>query len=175
MTKIKPIINPVTVEDVTQLSALAIRTFKEAFSKDNSEENMQEYIEEKMSEEQLISELKNPESAFFFASLNNEPAGYLKINFGSAQTESKLDNALEIERIYVLKDCQGLHIGQQLMQQAFDIAKDRNLNTVWLGVWEHNHKAIRFYEQYGFTVFDKHIFRLGDDEQTDLMMKLVLD
>ncbi|MNF16430.1 Protease synthase and sporulation negative regulatory protein PAI 1 [compost metagenome] len=52
-----------------------------------------------------------------------------------------------------------------------EVAVQEQVLYIWLGVWEENKRALRFYEKNGFTVFDKHIFRLGNDEQTDLMMK----
>ncbi|MCB0820060.1 MAG: GNAT family N-acetyltransferase, partial [Bacteroidetes bacterium] len=83
-------------------------------------------------------------------------------------------NSLEIERVYVLKEFHGMHVGRKLLEKAIELANSQNSEFVWLGVWEKNHKAIRFYEKNGFKPFDKHIFRLGEDEQTDIMMKLDL-
>jgi ribosomal protein S18 acetylase RimI-like enzyme len=103
-----------------------------------------------------------------------EVVGYLKLNFGQSQTELKDSKALEIERIYVLKEFQGKNIGQLLYEKAIQIANQNNAEYVWLGVWEENEKAIKFYTKNGFVAFDKHIFKLGDDEQTDIMMKLTL-
>jgi ribosomal protein S18 acetylase RimI-like enzyme len=82
--------------------------------------------------------------------------------------------ALEIERIYVLKDFHGKSVGQMLYKKALEIAQMKKVSYVWLGVWEENPRAISFYKKNGFVEFDKHIFKLGDDEQTDIMMKLIL-
>ncbi|MEX1301581.1 MAG: GNAT family N-acetyltransferase, partial [Desulfotignum sp.] len=90
---------------------------------------------------------------------------------GTSQTESKAENTLEIERIYVLKEFHGKTVGQQLYEKAMEIAKEKSVTYVWLGVWEKNSKAIRFYEKNGFKAFDTHIFRLGNDKQTDILMK----
>lgn len=98
----------------------------------------------------------------------------MKVNFGNVQTELKDNSALEIERIYVLKDYHGKKIGQKLYEKAIEIAKEKDAKYIWLGVWEENHRAINFYQKNGFEVFDKHIFVLGNDEQTDIMMKLKL-
>ena len=98
-----------------------------------------------------------------------------KINFGQSQTELQDDTALEIERIYVLKEFHGKKVGQVLYEKAIEIAKQKNAHYVWLGVWEENPRAISFYKKNGFVEFDKHIFKLGDDEQTDIMMKLKLE
>ncbi len=84
------------------------------------------------------------------------------------------DNAVEIERIYVLHDFHGKGVAQRLYDKAIQVARLKHADFVWLGVWEENPRAIRFYQKNGFVVFDKHTFLLGTDEQTDLMMKLVL-
>ena len=100
--------------------------------------------------------------------------GYLKLNFGDSQTELKDQKALEIERIYVLKEFHGKKVGQLLFEKALKIAEEKKVDYVWLGVWEENLRAINFYKKNGFEEFDKHIFKLGNDEQTDIMMKLKL-
>ena len=97
------------------------------------------------------------------------------MNFGQSQTELQDDKALEIERIYVLKEFHGKNVGQILYNKAIEIAKQNKADYVWLGVWEENPRAIAFYKKNGFVEFDKHIFKLGDDEQTDIMMKLKLN
>lgn len=100
--------------------------------------------------------------------------GYLKLNTGVSQTELKDNDALEIERIYVLKDFHGKKVGQLLFDKAITKAKERHVAYVWLGVWEENKRALQFYTKNGFVEFDQHVFVLGDEAQTDIMMKLEL-
>lgn len=124
--------------------------------------------------EKLAVELNDRDSEFYFASLADDVVGYLKLNFGQSQTELKEQSALEIERIYVLKEFHGKNVGQLLYEKAIEIAKRANVNFVWWGVWEENPRAIKFYEKNGFVAFDRHMFKLGNEEQTDIMMKLQL-
>lgn len=168
------IIERATLADIKKLQEIGRTTFSEAFAAVNSEENMKEYLEKGFSEEKLTGELRNQDSQFYFALLNGKVIGYLKINIGQAQTEKLNLDALEIERIYLLKAFYGQKVGQLLYQKAIDIALEMQASYVWLGVWEENYRALRFYEKNGFTPFGKHKFWLGDDEQTDLMMKKVL-
>lgn len=167
-------IKKVTLNDIDQLQKIGRQTFQETFSESNSEENMKSYLEEGFSGEKLTAELNDNNSEFYFASLDNEVIGYLKINFGESQTELKDSKALEIERIYVSKEFHGKSVGQLLYDKAIQMAKLKNADYVWLGVWEENPRAISFYKKNGFVEFDKHIFKLGNDEQTDIMMKLKL-
>ncbi|GJH39565.1 hypothetical protein RCZ04_01150 [Capnocytophaga sp. HP1101] len=81
---------------------------------------------------------------------------------------------MEIERIYVLKSFHGSGVGQELYQKAITVAREQAVQYVWLGVWEQNPRAIRFYEKNGFVPFDKHVFVLGNDPQTDILMKKTL-
>lgn len=135
---------------------------------------MKKYLEEGFSLDKLTAELTNNHSAFYFAWRGDEVVGYLKVNFGQSQTELKDDKALEIERIYVLQAYHGQKVGQLLYDKAIAIARQAKVAFVWLGVWEKNTRALRFYQKNGFVEFDKHIFKLGDEEQTDLMMRLDL-
>ncbi|MEY4938123.1 MAG: hypothetical protein RIS64_4484 [Bacteroidota bacterium] len=168
-------IKQITLNEITLLQKISRATFFETFAASNTEENMKKYLEEGFSIEKLTTELTDPNCAFYFAWHDNQIIGYLKLNFGAAQTELKDNKALEIERIYVLQAFHGKKVGQILYEKAIQIAKYMNVAYVWLGVWEENPRAIRFYEKNGFVEFDKHIFRLGEDEQIDIMMKLQLE
>ncbi len=167
-------IKRVSLKDIDKLQQISKQTFYETFSALNTEENMRKYLEEGLSIERLTSELNNTYSEFYFALLNDNVIGYLKLNFGQSQTELKDSKALEIERIYVLKEFHGKNVGQLLYEKAIHIAEQSKADYVWLGVWEENPRAINFYKKNGFIEFDKHIFKLGDDEQIDIMMKLQL-
>lgn len=167
-------IRKVTLKDIEQLQKIGRQTFLETFAESNTKENMKTYLEEGFSNEKLATELADNDSEFYFAMLKNEVIGYLKLNFGKSQTELKDNRALEIERIYVSEEFHGKSVGQILYDKAIQIADKKNADYVWLGVWEENPRAISFYKKNGFIEFDKHIFMLGKDKQTDIMMKLKL-
>ena len=168
-------IQKATLQDLERLQQIGRQTFFETFAAANTAENMNNYLAENFSREKLTAELSDPNSEFYFALIGREVVGYLKLNFGSAQTEFQDGHALEIERIYVLKALHGQKVGQVLYEKALDVAKVSGADYIWLGVWEENTRAIHFYQKNGFVPFDKHIFKLGDDAQTDIMMKLELN
>lgn len=162
-------------KDLISLQKIGKLTFSETFASDNSEENLRSYLETAFSTEKVKAELSDKNAEFYFTEFENQIIGYLKVNYGYSQTEIKSEKSLEIERIYVLKEFHGQKVGQILYEKAIELAKGINADFIWLGVWERNKRAIRFYEKNGFTAFDKHIFKLGDDKQTDIMMKLTLE
>lgn len=164
-------IQKVTLNDITALQHVGRKTFADTFADSNSEENMAKYLDEGFSSKKLTNELSNPDSQFYFAVQDKTIVGYLKLNTGGAQTELLDQYALEIERIYVLADYHGKSVGQHLYDKAMQVATALKASYVWLGVWEENLRAVRFYEKNGFVAFDKHVFKLGEDEQTDIMMK----
>lgn len=167
-------IKKIGLDQLVPLQEIGRKTFYDTFFESDSEESMKAYLATSFSTQKLTAELENPNSEFYFATQNEVVIGYLKINFGSAQTELQDGNSLEIERIYVLQDYHGKKVGQLLFEKAIAIAKDNSCSYVWLGVWEENHRALQFYSKNGFVAFDKHIFVFGDEAQTDIMMKLVL-
>lgn len=168
-------IEKVSPGDVTKLQQISSDTFYETFWHLNTKENMDQYINQSFSTEKLSSELLNEGSQFYFAILDDTIIGYLKINTGNAQTEPLGNDHLEIERIYVLQAYHGKKVGQLLYEKAIQIAQGLAATYVWLGVWENNERAKSFYQKNGFAAFDKHIFKLGDDEQTDILMKKPLN
>ena len=168
-------IKKVTIKNIEQLQKIGRQTFQETFSESNTEENLKTYLDKGFSTEKMTVELHDKNSVFYSVTRDNNVIGYLKLNFGASQTELKDQKALEIERIYVLNQFHGKKVGQILYDKAIEVARQKNVDYVWLGVWEKNQRAINFYQKNGFIEFDSHIFKLGNDEQTDIMMKLKLD
>jgi ribosomal protein S18 acetylase RimI-like enzyme len=165
-------IKQIGISELFQLQKISKHTFIETFEDKNSEENMLQYLSESLSLERLALEIENPNSQFYFAILKKTVVGYLKINLGEAQTEYQNKNTLEVERVYVLKEFQGIKVGQLLFNKAISIAKVIEADYLWLGVWEENLKAINFYKKNGLEAFGQHKFMLGNDVQTDILMKL---
>lgn len=161
--------------DLLALQEISRQTFFDTFAIANKEEDMKQYLEVNLSFDQLTEEHNNPSTSFFFAKSNNEILAYIKLNEAEAQTEKREFSSMEIERIYVRKEYQNRGVGQFLLDKSIQITKDKKLNVIWLGVWEQNVSAIRFYERNQFQLFGKHPFMLGTDEQTDLLMERHLD
>lgn len=160
------------IQDADNLQKLALETFSTAFAHLNKEENMKAYMDAAFSTTQLEAELSDDRSQFFFAVADGENVGYLKLNFGGAQTDIQDPEALEIQRIYVHPQHQNAKIGEAMLQKAIAIARNHKLKYIWLCVWESNPRAITFYERNGFRKVGEHPFQFGDDRQTDFIMKL---
>jgi ribosomal protein S18 acetylase RimI-like enzyme len=164
----------IDIRHLQELKRLGKQTFTEAFARVNNPEDFAQYLKEAFSVKTLSSELLNPESRFFFLYSNGQLCGYSKINTGTAQTELQEVESMEIERIYVLKTHQGRGLGAWMLNRFKAMALDEQKRYLWLGVWEENHDAIRFYKQHGFVTFDKHPYYVGSDRQMDWMMRLDL-
>ena len=162
--------------ELPTLRHIAITTFAEAFGPPhNSQRNMDIYLAEHLNKEKLLAEWQHPESEFYFAKKAAEVVGYLKLNTGTAQTEAVEGKCLEVERIYVAAEYRNQQIGQALLDFAIQEATHAQKEFIWLGVWEHNPKAIRFYERNGFTAFSEHIFLMVDDPQRDILMRRTIN
>lgn len=164
-------IRRVEAGEALALQAIARETFTETFRGDNSSSSLQKYLKEHLNLEQMQKELATAESAFYFAQQGEVIVGYLKLNQGAAQKEAHLENALEIERIYALASTHGQGVGQALCTQAIENAQTGGFAWLWLGVWEENPRAIRFYEKNGFMPFSVRTFVLGDEAQDDILMR----
>jgi ribosomal protein S18 acetylase RimI-like enzyme len=167
-------IRKATLSALPLIEMISVQTFTETFAAVNTSANLTNYITSNLNKEILTEELQNEYSAFYLAVKNESIVGYLKINWGTAQTELVQGDALEIQRIYVLEDFKGKKIGQLLLMKAIAIAKSKNLEYIWLGVWESNHKALAFYKKNNFISFDTHTFTMGEEVQTDLLLQLQL-
>ena len=165
------LIKKCTLQDLESLQKISIETFYQTFADSNSAENMKEYLENAYNEEKLYKELSNPNSSFFFVYVDERLAGYLKLNEFPSQSDINDIDSLELERIYILKEFQGAGLGKYLLEHAISIAIEHGKKYIWLGVWEHNEKAKRFYQKNGFYRIGEHSFVVGDDVQIDYVMR----
>lgn len=162
------------IEDLDLLVDISKKTFIAAFEAQNDPDDFKTYLEEAFKSAKLKKEVETPEASFYFVYADEELAGYFKLNVFQAQTDIKADESLEIERIYVLAAFQGKKIGQAMLTEIKSIALQQGKQFLWLGVWEQNAAAIRFYEREGFTKFGTHPYYIGSDEQTDWLLRYQL-
>lgn len=160
-----------TLNDLLLLRELSYKTYNETFRHMNTPPNMKAYLEKAFNIGKLRDELANSNSLFYFLYTEKELAGYLKLNEYEAQTDINDPQSIEIERIYVAKEFQGKSLGRALMNKAVATAKDREKSYLWLGVWEKNQKGIQFYEKNGFYIIGTHPFLMGEEEQTDFILR----
>jgi len=168
-------LEPCPLSDLEVLRQVALETFKASFAAQNDPEDFETYLREAFSTERLRREITELQSRFFFLYDREQLAGYAKVNTGNAQTEPQDANALEIERIYVRAPFQGKGLGSWLLGKLISLAREEGKTYVWLGVWEENKEAIRFYKRHGFVIFGKHPYYIGSDRQMDWMMRLDLN
>lgn len=168
-------IKAVTRADVSSLQQISRETFRATFNKFTAPADMDRFLKEDYETKKLLNEIANPNSRFFFLIVAGQIAGYLKINVGSAQTEQLKENALEVERIYLREAFQHQGFGNILLDYAEEIARREHKDYLWLGVYEHNTNAQRFYKRHGFKRVSEHVFQVGDDSQVDYLLVKKLD
>ena len=162
-----------TIDDAKALTDLAYTTFWDAFAHHpkNAPDDLNHYMRQAFSLEQISAELEDDKSIFLIAELDGEPAGYAKIIIDSIEEGIAATRPIELNRLYSHQQFLGKGIGQALMDACFERAKADGQDVMWLGVWEFNPRAQRFYEKNGFRVVGSHVFQLGEDPQTDLLMQ----
>jgi GNAT superfamily N-acetyltransferase len=169
-----PELRKANLSDLPELLVLARTSFVQAFTAGNKLENVQAYLAEAFTETKLTQEMQNPASTFIVASLDGELVGYTKLNFSAAQADVQDPASVEVARLYTLEKVWGTGLGQQLLDAAIAFGRQEGKTWLWLGVWEHNARAIRFYEKNGLCIFGSHPFPFGDEIQNDWLMRVEL-
>ena len=159
------------IEDADLLAELGAQTFAETFSEDNTPEDMTAYLAASFSLEKLTAELTDPLSIFFIAEVDGQAAGYAKLHPGKASDGVEGQEPVELVRLYVSRKWLGRGVGQALMRRCIDAARGKGFQTIWLGVWERNSRALAFYRKWNFREVGDHIFQLGSDPQRDILMQ----
>lgn len=162
-----------SVDDAKVLTDLAYTTFWDAFAHHpkNAPDDLAYYMRQAFSLEQITAELSDEKSIFLIAEVDGEAAGYAKIIIDNIEPGITAKKPVELSRLYSHQKFLGQGIGQTLMDACFERAIEEGRDVMWLGVWEFNPRAQRFYEKNGFRVVGKHTFQLGSDPQTDLLMQ----
>ena len=160
-----------TTADAAVIADLSRSTFYDSFAADNSKEDMDKFMNEVFTREALIREVGAPGNIFILAEDGLETVGYARLREHNKPPELGDADTLEIARIYAATNSIGKGVGKALMEKSLAIAKELKKDIIWLGVWEHNQRAIDFYTKWGFEKFGTHVFQLGNDPQTDWLMK----
>jgi ribosomal protein S18 acetylase RimI-like enzyme len=163
-----------TVADAELIADLSRTTFYDAFAKDNTKENMDHFMNTVFTREALMQQVLNNDGIFLLAFDADDAVGYVRMREKNEEQIMEGTNAIEIARIYAVQQAVGKGVGPALMQACIDLAKELKKPVIWLGVWEKNPRAIAFYQKWGFEKFGEHVFPIGDDPQTDWLMKKAL-
>ena len=158
-------------DDAALLSELGARTFSETFEAENTPENMAAYLAAAFNPEQQAAELADPSALFQIAAINGFAQGYAMLRSGYVPEAVTGARPIELVRLYVTREALGSGVGAVLMQACIDEALQRGYDTLWLGVWEHNSRAQAFYRKWNFREVGTHVFQLGEDPQTDILMQ----
>ena len=154
--------------DAELIADLSRTSFYETFAKDNTQEDMDIFMNEQFTKEALMKEVELNDGVFILAYADDEPVGYARMRLKNLYAH---EQAIEIARIYALNKVIGKGVGKALMQECINKANGLHMKYIWLGVWEKNERAIAFYKRWGFERFHEHQFLLGTDLQTDWLMK----
>jgi ribosomal protein S18 acetylase RimI-like enzyme len=156
--------------DAAALALLAERTFRAAFGHRNTRANMDVHCVNAYGETTQAHEIADPRVETFVCEDEAELIGYAQLRWGPAPACVVATKPAEIRRIYVERQWHGGRIAQALMSELLAAALVGGADRIWLGVWEHNPRAIAFYEKFGFTRVGHHVFLLGNDPQHDLVL-----
>jgi ribosomal protein S18 acetylase RimI-like enzyme len=170
MTKLRPALPG----DAPSLAVLAERTFRETFGSRNSPENMDLHCAKVFGTDIQLREIEDRALRTTLAEADGRMVGFSQLRIPSAQANVEARRAAEISRIYVLADWHGHGVAQDLMRDALATATRDDCDCLWLGVWEHNPRAMAFYRKFGLEVVGTHAFMLGLDRQRDLIMSVKL-
>jgi ribosomal protein S18 acetylase RimI-like enzyme len=167
-----PNIRTATSADSAPLAALAERTFRDTFGRENLADDIAAYVRASLSLDTVRVELADDANAFLLAFIEDaeDPIGYAKLRTGTIEPSVTGRDPIELQRLYVDRRAIGHGVGAALMRASLDAARSAGHRTLWLGVWEKNARAIAFYERWTFKIVGDHVFRLGSDDQRDLIM-----
>lgn len=163
-------IRQVTVSDLPVLRALLETTFRDTYAAQNTPEDIEKHVLERFAANVITAEIKEKNVVYFLGEIETSAVAFAKLNLFQQLADVPTEQIVEIERFYVSRTHQGAALGRKLMEHCCAWSQQQGFEVVWLGVWEHNPNAIKFYERMGFGIVGTHVFVLGSDVQTDFVM-----
>lgn len=167
-------IRPGNMRDVEALAGLSRRTFHDTFAAHNTPEDMMVYMAEAFAVERIAAEIAEPGAVYLLAETPSKPVGFSRLKPEPPPACVTTPAPVRLAKLYVSADAIGSGVGAALMQATIEWARNAGYGSVYLGVWEYNHRAIAFYDRWGFAAVGTEMFRLGSDDQTDVLMQLDL-
>ncbi|MFM9840257.1 MAG: GNAT family N-acetyltransferase [Cyclobacteriaceae bacterium] len=168
-----------TLEDTALMRDLAIKSYLDTFAESNTPEDMAAFLKDSYSLEKMQKEFYEPGAVLYLAYRNewgHEPlgdnmVGFLRLRINEEAADKLGNNSIELHRLYVHPDCKGMGVGKKLLEAALFYSEQHKFDWIWLGVWEKNFNAQKIYAKWGFEKFGEHVFQMGDDAQTDWLLK----
>jgi diamine N-acetyltransferase len=167
-------IRPALVEDMASVKEVAIASYEHTFAAFNTRENMDAFYAENYTLAKFDSEYSEPHSIIYVACTDKHVIGFVRLRINHEVDQHLADSSIELQRLYIHPLHQGIGAGALLMKASLAYARNLKFEWIWLGVWEENYRAQRFYEKFGFIRFGEHVFQMGDDPQIDWLLKLKL-
>ncbi|MGN6525138.1 MAG: GNAT family N-acetyltransferase [Burkholderiaceae bacterium] len=163
-------LRPATAADIPLLGELGARTFRETYASISDPAEVDEYAATHFTAAKVAGWLATPASVTLLATLDGAPAGYAHVRRGTPAACVPDRGAAELSRLYLLASAQGRGAGAALMRRALAEAAALGARTLWLGVYDRNVKAVRFYEAWGFAQVGTHAFEFGGRVYADPVM-----
>ena len=164
-----------TYDDAALLAKTGAETFVASFGAQNTPGNVAGHLAKAFGVEIQQGELSNPAATYLIAEQDGRIAGYAQVREGLTPACITGPSPVEVLRFYVVQDFHGTGIAQALMDACATEARRRGGRTLWLGVWDQNPRAIRFYTKWGYRDVGGQTFMLGDDPQQDRVLSMSLE
>lgn len=165
-----PVIRHATMYDAAAVAALGRRTFCDTFAADNTPEDLAMFLDATYGESVQREELTSPHLTYLLAEHDQALVGFALLRRGKATPQVTDPTAIELQRLYVDLPWHGTGLARALMAECFRVARESGAGAMWLGVWERNARALRFYAAQGFVAIGQQVFTVGSDPQTDTVM-----
>ena len=157
-------------DDAPELARFAARTFEDTFAYSTAPANMAVFLAQTYGEAQQRAELEDRATTTLIAEADGRIIGYAQVRWAEAPECVTGEDVVELRRFYVDRPFHGRGIAGPLMDAAEGEARGQGGRRLWLGVFQHNERAIAFYTRRGFARAGEQVFRLGEDEQSDFIM-----
>lgn len=171
-----------TPRDIERIASLGRHVFYQTFAASTGAEDLERYLNEAYSPAAIRADIENPDKrvivaeAAIVAPQDETPysptlAGFAMIAINSSEDCLKSwEKPLELQRIYVDSAHQGAGVARKLEAYVTQWAREEGYKSVWLGVWENNHRAKAFYAKCGYEKIGTHDFVVGNQVDTDEIM-----
>jgi diamine N-acetyltransferase len=164
-----------TKDNASALRTMARQAFSEAFAHLYDPIQFSQFLEQAYGVGGTMDRgLADPLIRWQVAAVGDQVIGYVKLTSLTLPAPAPNPGAIELQQIYVLSPWHGRGVAERLMNWALDTARAMGAPEIYLGVFDHNTRAKRFYGRHGFSEVARCTFQLGDQIDDDRVWRKTL-
>ncbi len=150
------------LSDDARLAAFTRLVFEETYGSSIPARTLAQYFDEHLSPQALARDIAEARTALLIAATSRVIHATARLAWRDRPNCIKHEAAIELGRFYVEASQRGTGLANALLAACERAAADMHATHIWLCAWQHNPRAMAFYQRNGYSIAGKAIIMVGN-------------